>query len=111
MAGWAGRIRVQNFEWEGGETQHRPHNNQPLTSPRVVAIVPGLLLLYCGWEASLEATEISWLRCLSLGRLVVVFYVCWAQARSVCVCVVLVSQRSLPESKSFDSVTLPPITI
>jgi hypothetical protein len=27
------------------------------------------------------------------------------------VLVVLVSQRSLPESKSFDSVTLPPITI
>jgi hypothetical protein len=64
------------FAWErGGETQHRPHNNQPLTlifgtvvASRVVAIVPGLLLLYCGWEASLEATEISWLRCLSLGR-------------------------------------------
>jgi hypothetical protein len=44
-----------------------------VVAPRVVAIVPGLLLLYCGWEASLEATEISWLRCSSLGRLVVVF--------------------------------------
>ena len=69
-------IRVRG----GGRSHHRSHNNQPLTStintvvaPQMVAMVWGLFWLYCDGKAIMEATEISWLRCSSVGcRLVVV---------------------------------------
>jgi hypothetical protein len=75
----------------GGRSHHRPHNNQPLTSmintvvaPRMVAIVWGLFWLYCGRKAITEATEISWLRCSSRGRgLVVVVGVLLTRSASV----------------------------
>jgi hypothetical protein len=68
----------------------------------------GVAFVDCGWKAVSGGTEIPWLRCSLLGRLsVVVVLMARAFVRALC----FVSQRSLPESKSFDSVTLLPITI
>jgi hypothetical protein len=111
-----GPVRFAKFRVRGGgETHHRPRNNQPLTllfdtllAAWVRAIVQGSLLLFCDWKpCRRQRKSHGWDIRRSVGcRLVVAL-----MARSVCACVVLVSQRSLPESKSFDSVTLLPVTI